>query len=604
MKAFSSDDSLSFSSPFRVIYHDDHLPSLLEFEAELKEIERKKGSEKPFEHPTIDLASLFDQVKIYGELQSSQDVTAVHNFVQECKDDIELLNSKLPGIMSTISQLCCELSDMSHRLARRQGEVKLGEYLVARNIARLLPQDLLEQIFLESLNSRDFKRQSRNQAPLQLASVCHRWRTIALSMPKLWEGISINKNNKASFSLAKSWIERCYVYRLTIRIDIQTLTPNLAKLLAFLEASPSRLHSLDIVTTPTGADEKIWSQFKQVDCTELEELVLRSSGTQYSLELPPSATQLKRLHLTTTPRSWGNTPPPAQLTVLSITWNVRWSMLEHILTHCRALQSLLIAIGPREHNYFGSPNLDEGRASSQPITHHCLRSLSLINSFDLENLPTQDPLQKPTFPNLSSFEFKHLYRTDSIRWLTSLNFIHQIRRLALNLPTLLGYLLYQVLTVTESLEEISLGDLDRFKLGDIVDTFVSLDDSPKMVPSLQGIQFTFQDSLFYLEPYAHFFSWLIQSASRPIVNRKRLTHLNIGFMNGIDDSVEGFQSRLGDYQGINVKIYGMVQGALLADIPSEFEAYVPPFSEVQEFEVLQPDGTWQKQYGPIFGIVE
>ncbi|TFK64482.1 hypothetical protein BDN72DRAFT_748517, partial [Pluteus cervinus] len=90
---------------------------------------------------------------------------------------------------STIAQLSRDLTRVSARMVQKVSQVRLCEYLLSP--LEHLPQDVLEQIFLACLATNDDPAPDPTYAPLQLAAVCHRWRTIALSMPSLWNNLYI-----------------------------------------------------------------------------------------------------------------------------------------------------------------------------------------------------------------------------------------------------------------------------------------------------------------------------------------------------------------------------------------------------------------------------
>ncbi|KAJ6586609.1 hypothetical protein B0H10DRAFT_1637773, partial [Mycena sp. CBHHK59/15] len=49
-----------------------------------------------------------------------------------------------------------------------------------------LPTETISRIFIECLPTHRRVRLSARKAPLVLAQICHRWRTIALSTTGLW----------------------------------------------------------------------------------------------------------------------------------------------------------------------------------------------------------------------------------------------------------------------------------------------------------------------------------------------------------------------------------------------------------------------------------
>ncbi|TFK64388.1 hypothetical protein BDN72DRAFT_861399 [Pluteus cervinus] len=276
MKIFSNNEDLRFDPLLCVFYHNQCRPSI--DEAQLQQRSWDEGKDC--------FSTVFEA------------------FIQECKDDVHALSSKLASITSAIGELCRELSDTSHHLAQRQDHVNLGEYLLLQNTSKMLPQDVLEEIFVASLDPMDSNRYSSNCAPLQLAS---------------------------------AWIQRYPSYRLTFPIDFSARPKAVDAFLEFLKTSPSKPRLLDIDFISTG-ERKPWTQFKQFDCSELDELVLR--GSHPRLELPQSASGLKHLYLGAIPYSWEKNPVPSQLTELSVTSAVHNTQLKRVLTTTTCLKHI------------------------------------------------------------------------------------------------------------------------------------------------------------------------------------------------------------------------------------------------------------------------
>ncbi|TFK63822.1 hypothetical protein BDN72DRAFT_963667 [Pluteus cervinus] len=600
MKILSNIENLKFGPLFEIVHHNQCSPLLAD--AMTQQIPWDEGGvivNEVFEHPSLDLALLFDQRRKHGDTPSSNEIHELQNFLQECKDDIKALKSTLSDTISTISRLSRELSETSYRLARRFDQVNLSEYLLSaqQNSMELLPQDVLEQVFLACLHSRDSYTPSPTYSSLQLASVCHRWRMIAHSMPKLWEDIYTNKATPdPPYLLYKAWIQRCPSYLLTIRSS--NMTQDMSALLDFLPTSPSKLRLLDI----TFEEKEIWPRVLQADLSELQQLVFTTRHPH--VELPQSAYALKRLYMHRIPISWDNNPPPSQLTVLSITSGIHCSMLEHILTHCPALECFLITIeecGPR---YSGWPIQADSLATPRIVTLHHLQAFCFINDYTDANLPI-NLLRTFSFPALTGFEY---YADNSVHklslpWLTSLDFIHHIHRLTLHIPDFTAAILTPILSATICLEEISIGCNLTF-LKDIIGVFSSLRGSSTMVPHLQGIQLCSMCLISDLERYNSSFIGLIQSLSEPVEGRpQRLTHLNIGSWFAIGESDGEFRSLLSTYKDINLKIYKAPSALWLYKLPLGFHMYVPPFNEIQERDILQLDGSWKKEFGPVYRIV-
>ncbi|TFK62428.1 hypothetical protein BDN72DRAFT_964572 [Pluteus cervinus] len=589
MKVFSNDENITYGPLFKVAYHTQCSPWLVEAQTQQVPLGKDENNSKQvIKHPSLDLMALFERVRNYGDLPSSPGVQAIEDLVQECKDDIRLLNSKLSDTISTISQLCRELSGASYRLTQLQDKLALGEYLLSgsRNTPTMLQQDSLEQIFLACLHSRDSYVTSPKRPPLQLAAVCHRWRAIALSMPKLWEDNYVNAYGPSSCNLAKTWISRCPSYLLTF----QTLdwTQEQEHLLTFLETSHSKPRLLDIPFHDDHAGD-VWPRLLRLDWTELQQLIFRGR-----LEVPRSASQLKRVYVSAVPQSWEITPPPSQLTVLCITSAVHWSMLEHILAHCHALQCLLIPVEESGARYSNSPSQGSGVISSKKTTLKDLKSFCFVNEYEDENLPA-NLLHTFSFPALSAFEY-HVKQAgrECISWLTSLELIHHIRRLTLELPEYLTTL-PPLLAAASVLEEISIS-CGRSNFEPLTEVFSSLRESPTRALCLRGVQFVSTSLLCDLEHESSFIELI-----RTVSSLAQITHLNIGSCYHHHNlPSEVFLAMLRGEERIKLKFFQVGR----RHVPWEFETYTPSHSELQERDILQLDGTWKTKFGPVYRLVD
>ncbi|TFK61979.1 hypothetical protein BDN72DRAFT_964837 [Pluteus cervinus] len=598
MKILSVNEGLRLGPLFSVIYPTQCSPLLVEAGTQqMQWDEEKNNSNEIFEHPTVDLELLFNALRRYGQLPSPVETQAIQGFVKECQDDVDILRSKISDSISTISRLSRELSETSCLFSRRLAQVKLGEYLLPSpgSSPNLLPQDVLEQIFLACLPDRELDTiSSPNHPPLQLASVCHRWRIIALSLPKLWSHVFVDSSIPSSCNLAKAWIQRSTFNHLTIKL--RSNGQNVQDFLAFLQSSGAKLRSLDVTFRVEDEAQDIWSQITQIDCTELSELVCKYKHPRIEL---PSSPQLKYLYLYRVPTSWEGTTPPSQLTVLSATWPVHWSMLEHILSCCPALQCVLLSIAEFGPHYSGHSNLENDGVTSPPVsTLYHLKTFCLKNECKNDYVPT-NLLHTFTFPALDTFEYyvKHPSRA-TIPWLTSLEFIQQIRRLSLHISEVRPTMLSPVLNAAASVEDLSITCRASHTLPPILELLSTVSQSLTVAPRLERLQFTFGVPFSDLEEHSPRFVELIKSMSTPVSGRPiPLRRLRIASWKGLEGSAVQFRSMLGDCDAIDLEIYGL--GSVMFKYPFGFAMYVPPSNHVQELSVLQPDGSWKKHFGHL-----
>ncbi|TFK65735.1 hypothetical protein BDN72DRAFT_962293, partial [Pluteus cervinus] len=598
MGFFSYDENITSGPLFNGVYHRHCSPLLNEVGSQ--QMPRKAKSEDVnllFQHPVLNLGLLFDQVRIYGQAPSSEETQLLESLVQESSDDIKALTANSSNIISEIGRLSRQLSETSYRLAHRQKQLEFGQYFLhsQRNTARLLPRDVLEEIFLacfrstSSSASRYTKSYTKFRA-LHFTAVCRRWQIIAFSMPKLWERNDVDARQESSLHLSKTRIERCYPSYYDLIIYADPMTQNLKDFLRFLtQPSTAKLRHLEIQFHVGNSDvRETWGEVMRVDLGELVEFVYKNDHPE--VIVPQSAVRLKRLQLHRVPVPWETASPPSQLTTLSLLLNIHWSMLEHILSHCLALQCIFISIAEKGTQYSGNSSLADGEVASMTTLHH-LETFCFVNLCEQEDLPS-DLLHNFHFPRLTTFEY-YVYepRRASIPWFTSLDFIHRIRRLTLSLsagdPTSLD--LGSMLNATEGLQEISILIRDLEELSRVLRFLKSLAQSTTTSPRLQGVQFVIQRTFEGLEEYSEGFIRMVRALSGPGIDGQRmpLTHLRIASTHNRSAAdllgvlLDGCRGT-----GVDAKVYDL-SGEVWSNFTEGFDMYVPPFSQAFERGVLR-----------------
>jgi hypothetical protein len=115
-------------------------------------------------------------------------------------------------------------------LTRKRDALQTYTYLHTALVApiRRLPPEVLSEIFLRYKDENNVLHPLNrlNKAPLLLGGVCSRWRTIALSTPRLWTSFALAirpKYLKSDVMLAKTWLARAGRCPLTIRLASQSI---------------------------------------------------------------------------------------------------------------------------------------------------------------------------------------------------------------------------------------------------------------------------------------------------------------------------------------------------------------------------------------------
>jgi hypothetical protein len=134
-------------------------------------------------------------------------------------DTISAAQADISRLDDEITRLHAVLDGLTHKRDALQIYTHLHTALVAP--IRRLPPEVLSEIFLCYEDENNVSPPRLNKAPLLLGGVCSRWRTIALSTPRLWNSFALTirpKYLKSDAMLAKTWLARAGTCPLTIRL--------------------------------------------------------------------------------------------------------------------------------------------------------------------------------------------------------------------------------------------------------------------------------------------------------------------------------------------------------------------------------------------------
>ncbi|TFK70903.1 hypothetical protein BDN72DRAFT_500724 [Pluteus cervinus] len=579
---------LTFGSLFDVAYHDqeDYLPHLtdsrkgLMTQAEVDEI-----VVNIFEHPSLDLSSIFQDFRLSGVL-SAKDAPFIGAFLAECQDDLKLLNAKIKDTISKIAQLSLELTEASARMVQKESQVRLCEYLVSP--LEHLPQDVLEQIFLACLATNVHPAPHPNRAPLQLAAVCHRWRTIALSMPFLWNGLYISAADHVE--LAKTWAGRCYRPSLSLELHgTQDKNPRISssELKAVLDALPSQSPSprrIELIGLGGALGNTLKKFVLERDHPDLEELVLRDFNASLPSIPRASSASLRRIYTHMPPESWRHSPPPSQLTVLWLTSKIHYNTLLVFLAYCPDLESLYVDLSRDGFRLEPEPQV------SIELTASRLSYFGLRANYNEGGTP-EEFLRRLAVPSLRVLECCQTKQISTF-WLGFIDSTNSLHRLTLHVPSLASFV--QLSEHATSLKELTISTRSRF-MADILTSLMSM-----VLPSLQTLYLDLRFDEFTewlaFEPQltALCLAW---TTLGPSDQGKRRSFGEVVIQHRYDDSMPPKSRRGPEVKkmlqsacpNLHVRIVSVPSLSRFGGSPASFTPRSRPFNHTTSHEVLEED---------------
>ncbi|TFK63803.1 hypothetical protein BDN72DRAFT_300671 [Pluteus cervinus] len=584
-----------------------------------------------FQHPRLDLASLLERKRGFHLGPSLEEGNILRGYIEECAQDIHAIHAKITDLITQIASLCNELTHTTSQLAQRSGQRALCQNILSP--VKHLNLDVLEAIFLACWESRGSGTPSSLTPPLQLASVCYRWRDIVYSMPKLWSSIYIHSQPiklDSSLALASTWLKRarCNVsMSLNLPSSMSLEHPPIAEFLAVLTASSVQFTRLELeIGEDTGA-EKVMDLIWKDHCDGLEELKIRHDDPPQGI---PVAV-IKKLFLLQIPKSWLSSPPiQKDLTLLRLVGEVHWNVLEWILHHCPLLEKVLVSLSSSGLN-LGSSTL-ELPTTTTPILQPHLVYMGISNDSQLESLPSipTDFLSNFEFPSMKSFEYYvHLEQPAALPWLTSLPFLAQLQRVSLQLQfNAPREAIARFLNATQSLEELSvfapssdshilrvlleevksnLGFLPHLKrlhisstsqMSNITATYLQLAQSWSSSPTLQWDLGS--NSRFNLT-HLTFHHWHREEGESDL---EEDTQMRLDLKKTIEDigktPVENDEQPEGGTPGLRVGFVRHVLNEWLYNVPILFEMFPLSFNELRKYEVLGSNAKWETKTGPVY----
>ncbi|KAF7373275.1 hypothetical protein MSAN_00536500 [Mycena sanguinolenta] len=210
---------------------------------------------------------------------------------------------------------------------------------------RRLPADIVQEIFIACLPTTRNAVMSTKEAPLLLCRICSAWRTIALSVPRLWASLHVPFDfvlpKESRISAVAEWLQRSAACPISISVcdvspwnwEIQGLPPTCKKILT---------KALCAV-----ADRWLHAKFDMMSVEMADELTDITSPLLESVEfngLIPTPNQLKFFQVpsvrTVALRLGGSEPLNAVLTM-----PLMWNQLQHLTITGISFSHLIIILG-------------------------------------------------------------------------------------------------------------------------------------------------------------------------------------------------------------------------------------------------------------------
>ncbi|KAJ7592820.1 hypothetical protein C8J56DRAFT_885906 [Mycena floridula] len=183
------------------------------------------------------------------------------------------LNQLLHTSNNEISRLTAAIDKLVLEREKLQSNVAVYKAILAP--IRLLPEDMLREIFVNCLPSNKAAATTIKDAPLLLGRICHSWRELALSTPDLWASIHVQISHQFDSSRVKrlcdeahAWISRSGTCPLTIGVTCSNRDSVANNFLNSLTKLSKRWRSIDI-TAPADSMPSLVSLSKS-DLPRLE----------------------------------------------------------------------------------------------------------------------------------------------------------------------------------------------------------------------------------------------------------------------------------------------------------------------------------------------
>ncbi|KAJ6564140.1 hypothetical protein B0H19DRAFT_942658 [Mycena capillaripes] len=120
--------------------------------------------------------------------------------------EIDDIRAHLVPFQAELMRLDVLISDLI--LQRQRVKDHIHAHMVLTSHLRRLPQEVIENIFLDCLPTHRNAIMSTSEAPLLLCRICSQWRSIAVSLPWLWASLHFDMYRRDKTPAVVKWLER------------------------------------------------------------------------------------------------------------------------------------------------------------------------------------------------------------------------------------------------------------------------------------------------------------------------------------------------------------------------------------------------------------
>ncbi|KAJ7599564.1 hypothetical protein C8J56DRAFT_1020917 [Mycena floridula] len=337
----------------------------------------------------------------------SMDILRIIQHVEDTNDAPKPHERKM--ILDSIDHREVELARLRRRCDEEIDAIARERALLSP--ARMFSDEILKNIFLNSLPEDISAIPSTIQAPLSLCAVCQKWRKLAISIPELWSHIVIDNrrpNPTPQILQAGRWALRSKPLDYSFWLDSGPAISANREAFDLIFRSIHRCKSLNL---------NLFDGMKPLSITKLNDL---PKLTEFTLRSTQKCDWIKPLlrasSLYLSKLEWESSVSPLldmsfrSLRSLNLKWDLHPFRCVQMMTQCPAIETLEVSLA--------AVHVDLQQMAPWPYTSLTIKNLVVecqqVGDFDIF-------IQNLTIPSLKRLDVKHT-DSDEIPWdLTSVS---------------------------------------------------------------------------------------------------------------------------------------------------------------------------------------